>query len=309
MNWSTEAFVGKARLYVERGLGAEEDALKAWWFHFAVEPMLRSMVATIHPVLLADPRSVESLLAAAADKDSDSAVVRVRGVKEVIELALRLDSFSPELQDAASRLVVRRNAECHGPSGAFADLEEEEWMPDFLMLATAFCDECGLELDAFVGAGYAETAAELAEKTVAEAEAEVAKLIAAAKKRPITDGDLPEWTMVEKTSGEVRWRVKCPACENAAIMTGGRVHVAEARFDGDELSQQVTVAGRQFACPHCSLELEGTAQLVAAGLKATTTTYDWLDPYEALGLDPVEEASSRGLYIIDPDEGRPYEDE
>jgi hypothetical protein len=308
MSWSTEAFIGKARLYVERGLDAEDDALKAWWFHFAVEPMLRAMVATIHPVLLADPRSIETLLAAAGDEESDNAVARVRGMKELIELALRLDSFTPEVQDAASRLVVRRNAECHGPSAAFEDLEEE-WMPDFLMLATAFCDECGLELVEFIGAGYAETAADLAKKTVAEAEAEVAKLIAAAKKRPVDDDGTPEWTMIEKTSGEVRWRVKCPACEDTGIMSGGRVHVAEARFDGDELSQQVTVAGRHFTCPHCRLELEGTAQLVAAGLKATTTTYDWLDPYEALGLDPVEEVSSRGHYIVDPDEGNPYEDE
>ena len=115
--------------------------------------------------------------------------------------------------------------------------------------------------------------------------------------------------MAEMNSGEVRWRVKCPACEKQGLTSGGRVHVAEARFDGDELSQQVTVAGRHFACQHCGLELEGTAQLVAAGLKATTTTYDWLDPYEALGLDPVEEASSRGLYVVDPDEGHPYEDE
>jgi hypothetical protein len=309
MSWSTEALAGKAQLYVERGLDAKDDALKAWWFHFAVEPMLRAMVATINPVLLADPRSIEGLLAAAEDKESESAVVRVRGVKELIELALRLDSFSPELQDAASRLVVRRNAECHGVSAAFEGLAEEEWMPDFLMLATAFCGECGLELAAFVGPGYAETAAELAEKTVAEAEAEVAKLIAAAKRRPVGDGQVPEWTMAEMTSGEVRWRVKCPACGKQGLMSGGRVHVAEARFDGDELSQQVTVAGRNFDCPHCQLELQGTAQLVAAGLKATTTTYDWLDPYEALGLDPVEEASSRGLYVVDPDEGNPYEDE
>jgi hypothetical protein len=309
MSWSTEALIGKAQLYVERGLDAKDDALKAWWFHFAVEPMLRAMVATIHPVLLADPRSVEALLAAAGDKESESAVVRARGMKELIELALRLDSFSPELKVAASRLVVRRNAECHGASAAFEDLEEEEWMPDFLMLASAFCEECDLELVDFVGAGYAETATELVEKTVAEAEAEVAKLIATAKKRPVGDGEVPEWTMAEMTSGEVRWRVKCPACEKQGLMSGGRVHVAEARFDGDELSRQVTVAGRHFDCPHCQLELQGTAQLVAAGLKATTTTYDWLDPYEALGLDPVEEASSRGHYIVDPDEGNPYEDE
>jgi hypothetical protein len=309
MSWSSEKFIGKANLYVERGLATDDDAMKAWWFHFAVEPMLRAMVATIHPVLLADPRSVEALLAAVGEEDGESALVRTRGVKELIELSLRLDSVDPELKESASRLIVRRNVECHGPTAAFENLGEGEWMPDFLMLAGAFCAECGLELADLVGAGYAETAAELTEKTVAEAEAEVAKLIAAAKKDPKPDGESPVWTMVEMTSGEVRWVVGCPACEQQGVTSGSRVHVGEARFDGDELSQQVTVAGRRFECSHCGLKLAGTAQLVAAGLPATTTTHDWLDPYEALGLDPVEEASSRGLYVIDPEEGPEYEDE
>jgi hypothetical protein len=309
MSWSAEAFVGKAMLYVQRGLQAEDEALKAWWFHFAVEPMLRAMVATIHPVLLAEPRSVEALLAAVGDEDGQSALVRTRGVKELIDLSLRLDSFSPELKDGASRLVVRRNVECHGPAAAFEDIAEGEWMPDFLLLACAFCEECGLELANLVGDGYAETAAELAEKTVSEAEAEVAKLIAAARKDPKPDGELADKTMAKMTFGDVRWRVECPACEQQGDMSGNRVHVAEARFDGDGLSQQVTVAGRRFGCPHCGLQLVGTAQLVAAELPATTTKYDWLDPYEALGLDPIEEASSRGLHVIDPSAGPEYEDE
>lgn len=310
MSFSAEAFIGKAHTYVERGLDAESDALKAWWLHFAVEPMLRAMVASIHPVLIADPRSVEALLMAAGKGGSDAALVKSRGLKELIELALRLDSFTPELKEAASRLVVRRNAECHGANAAIEELEEGEWMPDFLMLASAFCDECDIELRDFVGSGYAETAAELAKETVADAEAEVAKLIAAARKSPAPDGEHLDWgRMVKGTKGDARWPVKCPACEASAMMSGSRVHVAEPRFDGDELSQQTTLAGRNFACPECGLRLQGTAQLVAAGLKATTTTYDWIDPYEALGLDPVEEASSRGLHVIDPDEGHPYEDE
>ena len=64
MAWSSEAFIAKARCYIERGLEATDDTVRAWWFHFAVEPLVRATVAAIHPALLADPRHVDSLLSA-----------------------------------------------------------------------------------------------------------------------------------------------------------------------------------------------------------------------------------------------------
>jgi hypothetical protein len=309
MSWTTDEFVGKARLYVERGLEAEEPAEKAWWFHFAIEPMIRAMISTLHPVILADPRSVESLLAAVGETEADSAVIRTRGLAEITEYSTRFASVTVEVKDAAVRLIVRRNAECHGPTAEFENLGEERWMPDFLMLAAAFCKQCGLELKSFVGNGYAEQAEELEKQTVAEAEAEVAKLIAEAKKRPVEEVEASTITMIEKTSGEVQWAVDCPACGKRGKMAGMRVHVGAARFDGDELSQPVSIAGRSFACPYCGLKLQGTAQLVAAELPVATTTYDYVDPFEALQIDVVEEANNQGLHVIDPHEGPEYEDE
>jgi hypothetical protein len=310
MTWSPEEFVGKARLYVERGLEAEDPAVRAWWFHFAVEPMVRAMVSTVHPVILADPRSTESLLAAVGEARDDSKIVRTRGLAELIDYSASLEVVTVEAKDAAVRLVVRRNAECHGPTAEFEELGEERWMPDFLILAGAFCKQCDIDLEDFVGSGYAEQALELETQTIKEAEAEVAKLVAEARKRPLEEVELSAVTMIEKTSGEVLWAVDCPACTRRGEMAGVRVHVGAARFDGDELSQPVSVAGRRFACPHCGLQLQGTAQLVAAELPATTTTHDYVNPFEALNIDVVEEANNQGLEVIDPTyDGREYEDE
>lgn len=83
-------------------------------------------------------------------------------------------------------------------------------------------------------------------------------------------------------------------------MSGARVHVASPRFDGDELSQLVTIAGRTFLCAQCALELRGRDQLAAAGMPATVRTSDQLDPYDTLNLDPAEEAEARGLHVVDP---------
>ena len=264
----------------------------------------------IHPVVLADPRSVELLLAAVGETETDSKVIRTRGLAELTEYSFRLESVTAEVKDAAGRLIVRRNAECHSPTAEFEELGEERWMPDFLILATAFCSECELELKDFVGQGYAKQAEELEKQTIAEAEAEVAKLIAEAKKRPLEEVEPSSVVMVEKTSGEVIWAVDCPACNKRGEMSGNRVHVGAARFDGDELSQPVSVMGRRFGCPHCGLKLEGTAQLVAAELPAAMTTHDYVDPFEVLHIDVVEEANSQGLQVVDPSyEGREYEDE
>lgn len=106
--------------------------------------------------------------------------------------------------------------------------------------------------------------------------------------------------MIERTSGEVMWVQKCPACDRTGVMTGRRVHVGSPRLDGSELTQLVTIAGSQFACSSCELVLTGRHQLATAGLPATVRTSDHLDPYDTLYLDPAEEAEARGLQVVDP---------
>lgn len=308
MTWSADTYIAKARCYVERGLETTDDAMRAWWFHFSIEPLLRAAVSTIHPVLLADPRSTESLLSAVGPDAATDAVVRSRSINEVLELALRLKSFQGEVKEAAARLLLRRNAECHGPVAAFQDLQEDAWMPDFLLVASASCVATGVDLAGLVGPGYAAQAAELAATIGAEVEATVKRLLAEARKRERVDVPPLSWTMVERVDGNVLWVVRCPACDGQGQMSGARVHVGSPRFDGDELSEPVTVAGRRFLCAQCGLELKGRAQLFAAGLPATIRTSDHLDPYEILNLDLAEEAEARGLHIIDPDDFE-YRDE
>src|SRR5687767_11088635 len=120
MAWSPDAFIAKARCYIERGLEANDDATRAWWFHFAVEPLVRAAVASIHPALLADPRSPDSLLSAVSTDDAFDQVIRSRPINELLELAMRVPAFHVEVKEAAARLILRRNLECHGPVAAFA---------------------------------------------------------------------------------------------------------------------------------------------------------------------------------------------
>jgi hypothetical protein len=308
MTWSAETYIAKARCYVERGLEATDDSLRAWWFHFAVEPLLRAVVSKVHPALLADSRSVDSLLAAVGADLTPDAVVRSRPINEVLELAVRLRSFQTEVKEAAARLLLRRNVECHGPEAAFPGVPEDAWMPDFLMVAAACCSAADVDLAGLVGEGYTTHARELAASARADVERVVTALIAAARRREAVDVPATGWTMAERVDGNVIWVVTCPACGGQGQMSGSRVHVGSPRFDGDELSQPVTVAGRRFSCARCGLELKGRAQLSAAGLPATVRTSDHLDPYEVLNIDLAEEAEARGLHVVDPADFE-YQDE
>lgn len=308
MTWSPETYIAKARCYVERGLEAMDDSQRAWWFHFAVEPLLRAVVSKAHPALLADSRSVDSLLSAVGVDLTPDAVVRSRPINEVLDLAVRLSSFRPEVKDAAARLLLRRNVECHGPEAAFPSLHEDAWMPDFLMVASACCLATDIDLAGLIGEGYATHAKELAASARADVEQTVTALVSAARMRQLTEAPAKGWTMMERRDGNVIWVVKCPACGDEAHMSGSRVHVGSPRFDGEDLSQPVTVAGRRFACTRCGLELTGRAQLSAAGLPATIRTSDYVDPFEVLNIDVAAEAEARGLHVVDPSDFE-YQDE
>ena len=308
MAWSSEAFIAKARCYIERGLEATDETVRAWWFHFAVEPLVRATVAAIHPALLADPRHVDSLLSAVSTEEAIDEVVRSRAITDVLELATRAPSFHIEVKEAAARLILRRNVECHGPTAAFANQPEDTWMPDFLRVAGACCTATRVDLASLVGQGYASQASDLADAVQKEVRAEVLKLLAEAKTRDKKDAPSPDWNLIEKTDGTVVWVVACPACGEKGQMSGARVYVAAARFDGDQLSHPVTIAGRRFSCAHCGLELKGRAHLAAAGLPATIRTSEALDPYETLDLDPAEVLLAQGLQVIDPSDFE-YQDE
>ena len=308
MTWSAEAYIAKARCYIERGLDSTDDAVRAWWCHFAVEPLLRAVVAGVHPALLADSRSVDSLLSAVGVDLTRDTVVRSRSINEVLDLAVRLRSFHTEVKDAAARLLLRRNIECHGAEASFPNLPEDSWMPDFLTVAAACCRAVDIDLAGLVGEGYAAHAAELAASARADVEQVVAKLISAARRREVVDAPSTGWKMIERVDGNVIWVVVCPACRGEGQMSGSRVHVGSPRFDGDELSQPVTIAGRRFSCDRCGLELKSRAQLSAAGLPATVRTSDHLDPYEVLNIDLADEAEARGLQVVDPSDFE-YRDE
>jgi hypothetical protein len=113
------AFLTKASRYVERGM-AEDHASEqhAYWPHFSVEPLLRATVAHVHPALLADPRSDESLLAALrVGGYEEQPMFRSRPSGALVKLLGTLDAqrFGPDFARKGQHLhrcAKRRVARC-----------------------------------------------------------------------------------------------------------------------------------------------------------------------------------------------------
>ncbi len=314
MTWSPDQFVAKAKCYIERGLREDPGtATRAWWFHFSVEPLLRAAVAKKHPALLANPRSIGGLMAALGEEPLGVKLPLSRGLGELLKdiVPLIVPGFDDNLARRAATLIARRNSELHGPDAAFEGLGDEEWMSDFLRVALAICSYLQKALDDLVGVGFAEHARAIADEDEAATKHLVGRLLTEAQSRfagPKVGPYSGVMTLVYDGGAVTRF-VPCPACEQPGALSGRSVHQGPARLEEGLLSRAVTVAASRFQCKHCGLHLVGGAQIGAAGLQDTFESVDELDPWEALGLDAAEEVERMGLIVIDPDEGRGYEDE
>lgn len=314
--WSSDQFYAKAKSLIERGLDSVDDpTARAWWFHFALEPLLKAVVANRHPVLLADPRSFDSLLVSIGEAPLKAPAMNSRTmadlVKNILPALISEDRWSSETGLRAQALLDRRNNACHGPDAAFENLDQDLWLPDFLRVALPLCEALGEELADLVGPELADHARDIVAEDEKRVLHDVTVLIDEARAR---FGDLiPVQASYQMIVGEadVRRAQLCPACGSGGTLRGRVAHIGPVRIDEvDGLVRSATIACTDFRCPQCSLHLLGHARLRAAKLPATfEAIVEELDAYQLLRLDPAEELQRQGLFVVDPEDYNGYEDE
>lgn len=312
--WTPEQFYAKAKLYIDRGL-TEGSTLRAWWLHFAVEPLLRAVVAKRHPILLAGRDSLNGMLVALGEDPLADGAVTSRMTSElvtrVIPKVLGVTQWPKTMETRAELLIERRNAECHSPDAAFEGLAEGSWLPDFLRVAAVCCDYLGTPLEDLIGEALAQQARDIAAEDDEKVRRLVERLIAEAKARPLTGATsaFAGTEFVVKTDGTAIKLVPCPACRNEAELGGRPFAKGPIRVQDGSLEQRVTIAAGSFECPSCELRLVGGPQIVAAELEATFETTEYIDAWQELGLDVTEELERQGLHVVNPEDAWGYQDE
>jgi hypothetical protein len=132
-----EELFAKSRLFISRALEARDDGnfpMFHLWASMSLELLGKAALASLHPTMVADPSSVESLIAALGLKHSTGA--RSIIAKTVYSRLRRLvPGFDGRAEELCLLLADRRNEELHSGGLPFVGVAPDSWVPGFWRVA------------------------------------------------------------------------------------------------------------------------------------------------------------------------------
>jgi hypothetical protein len=283
MMWDAEQYWSKARLYARRALGdGLDDWERAFWSALSLEFLARSSLATIHPVLNADPRDERNLFYAFGyEIKGQPRSLPVHAVLGRIEKLV--PQFDKPTKDFCDFFVMVRNRELHTSELAFEGLAESEWLPRYYRASHILCQYLGHELSDLLGDDTTTTAERLIEALDSGKRSEVLKSIAAhravfeAKSEPERERLAADQEVLSATWTGASERVTCPSCGSPAKLTGELERVSEPMFDGASLWVEETYLATRMACGACDLPLRDIQEILHAGLEPHFTKAEETD--------------------------------
>jgi hypothetical protein len=281
----------KSKVFVARGLIARNagdfDTFHTW-AALALELLGKAALASVHPALVADPNSFNSLLVACGRPVTDD--TRSIGAKTVYE---RLKSLSNEFDDRAAKFCMltanRRNEELHSGNSPTGDLAPERWVPEYWRLADIISRIANRTLEEWLGAEEASRARSVIQDTSRVLAAAIEGRISNARssfdrKYPPDSQELRDILAVTQKmdvpvghrdlvrNADGHTRVECPACGASAWLFGEEIgsHRHPVEYDRDTgwawQMEDVIFRSEAFQCAACDLFLNGRVELDAASL-------------------------------------------
>jgi hypothetical protein len=285
-----DALWTKSRVFIERGLVARDNRdLSAFhlWAALALELLGKAALARIHPVLVADPTSFDSMLVACGVKVTDK--TRSILAKTTFE---RLVQVSKEFDERTGRFCVlmanRRNEELHSGASPTGDLEPRAWVPEYWRIAEIVSRLAGRTLEDWVGQAEGGRArgviADASRLLVASVEGRIARCRAefnrrhppgsserAAVIRAVNESYSPAGARELILEHDGSTRQECPACGASGWLLGNEVASHRHPIEFDETDpeslwqfEDVIYETEAFVCSACSLPLDGRLELDAA---------------------------------------------
>ncbi|HAU3628993.1 TPA: hypothetical protein F7136_16570 [Legionella pneumophila] len=317
MGWDRESLWTKSRLYFERALNTDrEDDSFGLWCSMGLELLARSAIAKFSPTLLAEPDKDHKYLLIALDLGSAKISRKSIPTNQVLSLCKTLiPSFTEEELKLASALTGRRNEELHSGTAAFQEYSTQQWIAGFYKCCKILAESQSENLTNLFGDDEAKIAEAVIKDVADEVKTKIQNDIAAYKKVFNEKEEIEKSELKEKAekqseimSHKKHHRVKCPACESAAIVQGDTYGKEQIEHKEGEIVVRQSVIPTQFSCIACGLKLSGYGVLSAPNLGNHFTHrthytpeeyYDLIDPHDTETLRSY--AEDHGYYHFSND--------
>ncbi|OCY28965.1 hypothetical protein BFR75_15920 [Acinetobacter pittii] len=302
ITWSSESLFAKAQVYIEQ---MENHNPSDWqyglWSAFSLELMLRSALAKISPLLLADTKNWRNLTYALG---MQSTKIRFNAVsistKEVLDrLNELLPSFTQEISGFCALHISRRNAELHSGEVAFSNIKTADWLPYYYQAMDVLLKSMAKNIsDIFKDSSYCEY---LINSLKDEAAKSVKKEVEAFARvwfcKTQDEQDNLKLQAITWATKQIGHRVECPACRTIALLHGSLFGSVNTAIDNDknEVVQKQAMMPTSFECIACGLKISGYSKLAACGLGEVfnvTATFTISEYFNLYTEDDLEEAKA-----------------
>ncbi|WP_315813724.1 hypothetical protein [Bradyrhizobium sp. SZCCHNR2028] len=294
--WDRDALVAKAKKYAEKMLEAPRDGWEfALWSSFCLEFLLRADLSDYDPALLADIKDVNNLISATGySVNIKKFIPKTAATNDIVERLSKVAAdFTAELSGFSLRHTSLRNGELHSGYNAFEGKKQSEWLPLFYKTCTFLTKDLSITLADIFGDDEAETAEKLiiafkddaakAVKATINAHATVWKQKSESDQKKAIDISA---VWATKHAGH---RVKCPACQADAIVSGDAISSPRKSIIGDIITEKQEYLPSKFECVACDMKIAGLSQLAAAGLGDTYVKTQSFEASEYYASDEANE--------------------
>ena len=324
--WASENLLDKAIVYGRRAIEAPRNSsLYGFWSSLSIELLARAALAKIHPVLLADPRDVTSILSVFAAVRSTEPSKSIPAKTVYSRCVTLVDAFDEGASNHCMTLASARNKELHSGEAAFEAFTHNRWQREHYRVVKILCEFLECSIDEFFTTEEVRDIEEGIKSSSKEIEERAKEKVKTHKKwfaglaedeREKLRSNAEEHSATELSGFRFSECASCPACASNGLIAGDRVLDTKVRLDEATINRTNVVSAARYYCGACKLDI-GKEELVAVSLPGSMTVKEEIDPVDHFGIDPanyfdindldpsevVEYAASHGYYISEPDYG------
>lgn len=287
MDWSCDALLDKAVVNAKRAFEGEsrDGELFAFWATLSLEFLGRAALAKIHPALLADPQTPDSVLYACGI-GSASKAKSVAAKTIFLRCRIVVSDFSETDFGICMMLMERRNEELHSGLPGFEDLRPEKWLADYYRVINKLLAHLGHDLSYLLNAEDAKAAEEMIRATEKSLIAEIKKRVAAHQTifNSLDSGEVEvrqrQAEIVQGTLRKPSKPVQCPSCSSTCYITGDLVRSTEPKLVAGMLHWEDIILPTTLSCEICGLSLKGHESLHIVSVGGQFTVATEADPTE-----------------------------